>query len=178
MIFPHISRLFSATILGSAARMVLLGSIGALFSLNLLAWKQTQPPAAVFGALISPWSSTNHETLAYWYWQQGLIDQATDELIVAEQLAGISGRSSSVLGATSFETLRKQWTSEKQNLESALSYWTGLAEKYPNYRDAWITLSSLSYQLGKLNESKEYLARAESLDPYAESVINLKRTLQ
>ena len=170
MKFPQFTRFFSASIL--------LGSLGALFSLNLFALWQTHPAPAVLGTLTSPWSGTSHETLAHWYWQEGLVDQATRELHIAEQLSVDSTRSSQVLGATSYEALRKQWSSEKQNFVSALSYWQSIEKKYSNYRDAYIMLTVLDYQLGNLNDARAWLARAQTLDPNSPTVQSLTKLLE
>ena len=158
MKFPHISRFFSAS---------LLLWLGALFSLNILLWTKQQRNSAVLAVLKAPWSPTTHEQLAQQYRQEGRSEQAVTELKLA-----------SVLGTTTYRDQITQWESERAQKEAATAYWRTVADKHPNYRDAFVILASLSYELGRFDEAQQYLTRAESLDPYAESIDNLKTILR
>ncbi|MBI4062305.1 tetratricopeptide repeat protein [Candidatus Gottesmanbacteria bacterium] len=158
MKFPHISRFFSASLL--------LG-LGVLLSLNiLLLGKRSRDPYQL-AVLKAPWSPTTHEQLARQYWQGGKIPQAVSELKLA-----------SVLGTTTYADQITRWESERVQKEAALAYWRAVAEKHSNYRDAFVILASLAYELGRFDEARKYLTRAESLDPYAKSIDNLKTILR
>lgn len=43
--------------------------------------------------------------------------------------------------------------------------WQRIAEVYPEYRDGFVQLALLSYQLGDTTLSKQYVERVLSLDP-------------
>lgn len=163
MIFPQFTRFFSASLLGTTTKMFLLGSMGALFSINILLWtKETRNPY-LLATLKAPWSPTTHEQLAQQYRQEGRTQQAVGELKLAR-----------VLGASTNTDEIFQWESERAQIESALAYWQTIAERHPDYRDAFLVLASLSYELGQFDRARAYLSRAEALDPYSEA---LKRFL-
>ena len=166
MKFPQFTRFFSASLLGTTTKMVLLGSIGALFSLNSFAWSQQAVDRFPLEVLKAPWSPTSHEQLAQQYRQEGKTQQAVAELRLAY-----------VLGASTNTDQITQWESERAQKEAALAYWQTVAERHPDYRDAFIMLVSLSYELGQFDQAKAYLSRAEVLDPYAPSLINLSQLL-
>ena len=152
MKFPHNSRFFSASLL--------LG-LGALFSLNILLWtKETHNPY-LLATLKAPWSPTAHEQLAQQYKQEGKTQQAVSELRLAR-----------VLGASTNTDEIFQWESERAQKEAALASWKTIAERHPDYRDAYIMLASLSYELGQFDRAKAYLSRAEALDPFVPSLIH------
>lgn len=158
MIFPQFTRFFSAS---------LLLWLGALFSLNILLWAKQARDPYLLATLKAPWSPTTHEQLARQYWQGGKIPQAVSELKLA-----------SVLGTTTYADQITQWESERAQKEAALAYWRTVAEKHPNYRDAFVVLASLSYELGHFDEARTYLASAKTLDPYAETITRLERILE
>lgn len=157
MNFPQFTRFFSASLL--------LG-LGALFGLNGFLWtKQTRDPYQL-EVLKAPWSPTTHEQLAQQYRQEGKTPQAVAELRLAQ-----------VLGASINTDQITQWESERSQKEAALASWQTVAERYPDYRDAYIILASLSYELGQFDRARAYLSRAEALDPYAPTLIHLSQLL-
>ncbi|EKD85704.1 MAG: hypothetical protein ACD_37C00649G0002 [uncultured bacterium] len=54
---------------------------------------------------------------------------------------------------------------EKENTEVKYAFWQNVVKNKPDYRDAYIQLAALSYQLSKLEEGKNYLTEVETLDP-------------
>lgn len=159
MNFPQFTRFFSASIL--------LGSIGALFSLNGFLWTQQTHNSYQLEVLKTPWSPTAHEQLAQQYRQEGRTQQAIGELRLAH-----------VLGASINTDQITQWESEGAQKEAALASWQTVAERHPDYRDAFVILASLSYELGHFDEARTYLATAKTLDPYAETINTLEKILE
>lgn len=54
---------------------------------------------------------------------------------------------------------------EKESIEREYAFWREVIKEKSDYRDAYLTLTLLAYQLSKFDEGKEYLAQALSLDP-------------
>ncbi|HEX8932185.1 MAG TPA: tetratricopeptide repeat protein [Patescibacteria group bacterium] len=65
------------------------------------------------------------------------------------------------------ENLNKMAVVEKQRLQISreLAYWQDIARQYNGYRDAYLKIAGLQYQLGDLNEAKKSNDQALSLDP-------------
>lgn len=52
-----------------------------------------------------------------------------------------------------------------EELQSEKQYWTDVSLRYPAYRDAYIQLAVVMYQLGEKKESMEYAEKSLTLDP-------------
>lgn len=55
--------------------------------------------------------------------------------------------------------------SSKRKIEAEVDYWQKVVDKLTDYRDAYIHLSALFYQLNRLDEAKANLQKAIELDP-------------
>lgn len=54
---------------------------------------------------------------------------------------------------------------EKESLEKDYAFWQEVVKDKPDYRDAYLTLGSLAYQLNRREEGKMYADKALKLDP-------------
>ena len=54
---------------------------------------------------------------------------------------------------------------ERARLQSEITFWQGIADKYQGYRDVYYRIASLQYKLGNLSASQEYIKKALELDP-------------
>lgn len=65
---------------------------------------------------------------------------------------------------------------DKLNLVSELSYWQQVIKEYEGYRDAYLRIATLQYQLGEIGEAKKSIEKVLSLDPNFEeaSVLGAK----
>lgn len=71
-----------------------------------------------------------------------------------------------VLGVTTTSAVTfAQWEKEGKKIEEQYVFWQSVANAHPDYRDAFIALTSLSYKLGKLEEARSWLDRAVAIDP-------------
>lgn len=52
-----------------------------------------------------------------------------------------------------------------EDIQSKVEFWEGIVRKYPDYRDAYFSLSLLEYQRGNTQKARVYLQEALSLDP-------------
>lgn len=62
-----------------------------------------------------------------------------------------------VLGASS--------AGERESAERAFGFWQEVVKTKPSYRDGFVTLATLAYQLGKFDEATAFADRALTLDP-------------
>lgn len=110
----------------------------------------------------TPFSVERHVDLASFLWQRGNKQNARD-----------------VLGATttSAGTLAK-WEQEEKKIDEQYTFWKSVASAHPDYRDAYVTLTILSYQLGKLEEARGWIAKAQTIDPNSLPVLKLRDYLQ
>ncbi len=149
--FPHFSQLKTARFFFGLELILLWFSLTALIVINILSLQKGRP--AYWNKLMmlfdSPLSAPRRVDLASLLWQLGNKQEARD-----------------VLGATttSLATLAK-WEQEEKKIEEQYTFWQSVTSARPDYRDAFITLTSLAYQLGKLEEANSWLSRAQALDP-------------
>lgn len=133
--FPHFSHQISARLLFSLEMFLLWAALAALIAVNVITLQKNQP--------------------AYW-----------DKLVMVLWNSGYKQEVRNVLGATTdfVESLTRR-EEEKVELQKQYAFWKSVANAHPDYRDAFITLTSLSYKLGKLEEARTFLDRAAALDP-------------
>ncbi len=148
--FPRFSRKFTASLIASSISSILWAGLTALFAVNVFARTYRAPSywSKLEAALQEPFSTTRHRLLAQELWQEGLRNTAKKEAI---------------LGAST-EDLLNQWKNASETLAQAYQFWQSVALAHPDYRDAYITLASLAYQLGKTEETKRLLNQAIALD--------------
>ena len=173
-LFPHFHRVISSRVIFSLEMTFLWICLIALFVINILA-VQTQIPLywkPLMELFKDPFSVSRHIDLASLLWQQGKNEQARNLMMTAQSLskagqpAANGGGTINVLGlTTSPMDILSQWEHEVDKLKDRYIFWQSVAIAKPDYRDAFVTLASLAYQLGKLDESKRWLSKAQALDP-------------
>ena len=71
-----------------------------------------------------------------------------------------------VLGAqTELNNVLSEWDFASSAKERSYEYWKQIISTYPEYRDGYLQLAQISYELKYLDEAKECLSRAQTLDP-------------
>ncbi len=134
-------------------------------------WKQH------LGILSHPTSFDAHLALAHDLWQKGDWTQTKNELLIAQTLSPSSllpEETKKVLGATASPVdLLREWEEEPKRLEKEFQFWQTVVAQKPDYRDGFIQLAAISYQLGKVDGAKQYLATAQTLDPNSPAVQQL-----
>lgn len=133
--FPHFSHRIHARLLFGLEMTLLWGGFAALIAVNVFFIQKSRP--------------------AHW-----------DKLVMLLWNRGYKQEARSVLGATTdlLQTLARQ-EDEAAGLEKKYAFWQTVASSRPDYRDAFITLAALAYQLGKTEEARSWLTRAFTLDP-------------
>ncbi len=163
--FPYFHRGKPAWIFSSLEMVFLWIGLAALIMLNILSVQKGHP--AYWNKLMmlfeSPFSVPRHVDLASFLWKQGQTQEAR-RLMASVQ-------PTNVLGATSNPmTILNQWENEALKLQENYAFWQSVATAKPDYRDAYITLATLAYQMGKSEESRAWLTKAQSLDPNSPTV--------
>lgn len=174
---PQFSRIFSAPIFtrtfSVTEKIVLWSMLVSLFVFNSFL-RLTKPPfywSDMLTILKTPFVASYHINLAQTYWEKRLFEPAKIELRIASDLApqaAANGDLRRVLGAaTGPLDLLSLWANEPERLQKEAVFWQNVILEKPDYRDAYIILGTLEYQLGNLIVAKSYLTRALTLDPNA-----------
>lgn len=160
--------------------------LAALITINVLTLQKGRP--AHWNKLMmlfeAPFSAPRRVDLASLLWKQGQKEDARRLMTSAQTLAHLSqpdqsDQSSNILGATTNpQAILAQWEYEAEQLKEKYAFWQTVASARPDYRDAFVTLSSLAYQLGRLNEARAWLSRAFTLDPNSPTIQNLSHLLK
>lgn len=173
--FPHISRLFSASVFFSLMRLtgkiILWSVLAGLIYVNGQTYITRKVPSYQ-EVLYHPFSSTLHMNIATDLWGRGSQDLAKREIELAQDLSSQSG--TSVLGvSTSPESLLHTWESQPKENKKTYEYWKRIASQLPGYRDALIQAGAYAYIVGEKKEASSYLEMAHNLDPNSQSTNHL-----
>lgn len=158
--------------------VILWSSLAALIAINILSLQKGRP--AHWNRLImlfdAPRSVPRYIDLASVLWQQGQKGEARQLMASAQALTrknrtDTSGSIPNVLGETTDpQTVLAQWEREAVKFKENYAFWQTVVTAKPDYRDAYITLATLAYQLEKLDEAGAWLIRAQALDPNSPTV--------
>ncbi|GEM_PF-1802716 len=85
-----------------------------------------------------------------------------------------------IVGVDVYRTAKQKYylESERMKLSKQVSYWKQVISKYQNYRDGYLQLALLEYQLGNSEQAKMYVNKALELDPNFEQGKELERILR
>jgi len=67
------------------------------------------------------------------------------------------------------QNLAKEWQ-KKKIIEEKILCWQKILKKYPGYRDIYLRLALLNWQINNKNQAKIYLQKAKELDPNFEKL--------
>ena len=183
--FPHFPRFFSARLFFGLESILLWFGLAALVGVNVMEVQKGRPVYwnKLMMVLEHPFSLDWYVDLAGDLWQQGhklearQLMRSAQELTQANQTT--SKQTTNVLGATtSPEQLLAQWEDEVYKTEKRYVFWQGVATQRPDYRDAYVTVASLAYQLGKLDEARSWLTKAQAIDPNSTTMQKLSTLLE
>jgi hypothetical protein len=90
-----------------------------------------------------------------------------------------------VLGATSTSQLQAYPTPEtspppqyQETIRERITYWQQIVDSQPTYRDAYVQLAGLYYQLGDQSQVQALLDQVKSLDPNWEHLDQVTQALK
>lgn len=184
-LFPQIPREKTARLLFSLEMAALWGGLAALIAVNMLSIQNGRPAYwnNLMMLLETPFSVPRHVDLASLLWKQGQKAEAKRLMTSAQTLADQSqpaqvDQSSNILGATTNpQAILDQWEHEAQELKEKYAFWQRVADTHPDYRDAFVTLTILAYQLEKLDDARAWLTRARALDPTSPTIHEIGKFL-
>lgn len=67
---------------------------------------------------------------------------------------------------------------EKRKIEAEITEWEKILEKYPGYRDVYLRLVVLNWQINNEEKAKEHLQKAKELDPNFETTKEIEKILR
>jgi len=119
--------------------------------------------SARIDVLTQPFSKEKHMVFTNILYKYVNREQAERELTISQSLS-----SSKVLGA---------WDENVNKLMKSYAFWQQVIVQKPDYRDAYIQLASLAFELDRTEEAKNYLAQALVLDPNNRDVKSAEQQL-
>lgn len=182
--FPHISRIINApfdslrslrasSLLGIGIKIMILATLAVFLGLNLF----SRLPVGFFAlesaklaVMIKPNDFSSHLLLTQEYLKLGDMEGVKRELTLAENLNSqpitYNSQLSSVLGS-SLSPLKiwQKIQNEPQRIKEEIVFWEKMVKERPNYRDAYLQLVILNYQIYENQKAKEYLNKALEIDP-------------
>ena len=105
----------------------------------------------------NPHNSQAHLALAEKFLKNNQFPQAEKELQISQK----EKENDQQLQAL----LLKKHRSDPQDIKKLITAWKKIAAAKPNYRDAYLQLAILYYQIYKQEEAQRYLQKALALDP-------------
>jgi tetratricopeptide (TPR) repeat protein len=117
--------------------------------------------------LVNPFNKEAHLALGKYYAESGNLKKAKKELEIAYSL-----------GSQEAVNVYKEALSIPANIKKEIAFWEEQVKSKPDYRDAYIKLSSLYYQLQEFDKAKENLEKARQIDPNYPEVRQLEILLK
>ncbi|HUS52312.1 MAG TPA: hypothetical protein VMX77_02495 [Candidatus Bathyarchaeia archaeon] len=126
-----------------------------------------------------------HLVLAEEYLGNNQVEQAEKELLLAQRTsqtkATLNQENSLVLGEESNLKWEALWQRKVQanpeDIKKLIIYWERITAEKENYRDAYLQLALLHYQLFENKKAQEYLDQVLELDPNFEPARKIKEFL-
>lgn len=154
--FPHISRRIPEQFILWLSLLLLL--YANIYAKNTIA----SDIVNTLPVLLKPNSAEAHINFAQSLWNKGQTTEAKQEAIIAQEL----NAHTVILGAsTDIKTLLTDWESAPIKLQSGLDVWKNIIRTHPDYADAFVMAAVYAYQLGNINEAKNFINQAVTLNP-------------
>lgn len=100
---------------------------------------------------------------------------------IGSKIALYSLLAASVITLSAINVALLQTSSKRESdiskLKREYNYWTQVVIIHPDYRDGWLKLALASWNLGKEDEARLYIANAERLDKESDKVEGIKNVL-
>ena len=182
--FPQIYRIIPANTIIIVAKVVVLVVVTTFLALNLfiqLPPRFTKTRQVQLAVMLMPNDLSNHLLLAQEYLGQGNMPAVERELILSQDLSSLPtthNPSPSVLGLTlSPLKILEKIKNEPQKIREEISFWEKVVAQKPDFRDAYLQLALLNYQIYNLDKAKEYLQEAKKIDPNFKATKELEKIL-
>lgn len=169
--FPQISRIFNAEPLKRGLKLAVLAVLAAFLVINLfpaLPADFLSYERARLAVMLYPEDLSSHLFLAQEYLKRGSLAGVERELLLAQELTEKNppATSSGVLGAfLSPAKILEKIKNEPQKIKNEISFWEKIIAEKPDYRDAYLQLAILNYQIYENEKAQEFIKKALALDP-------------
>lgn len=180
--FPQISRIFNAKPVKIGVKLLVFSVLAGFLVINLLplpsfdlfAFEQAKITVMLF-----PKDISTHLILAQEYLKRGDVEALERELLLSQELVEKNPPSTpSVLGeALSPIKILEKIKNEPQAIREEISYWENVVSQKPDYRDAYLQLAILNYQIYENEKAREYLKKVQELDPNFQPAKELEKIL-
>lgn len=164
--------------------MAILGLLVLFLAINLfprLPLESLEIEQAKLAVMLAPNNISNHLLLVQEYLKRGDMAAVERELNLAQNVT-ISYKPSarnSVLGASlSPAKIWEKINNEPQRINNEITHWENIIKDKPDYRDAYLQLAILNYQIYQTDKAKVYLQKAANLDPNFEATKELEKIIQ
>lgn len=149
--FPQISRKITALALGGLFLFTLWGEFLAAPSLKLktILLKDYQNPRS-------------HLKLAEAYLKNNDFESAKKEILLAKNLGQDTSQKEEIL---SFQKIVEEKIGEPAKIRQEITSWEKISRDFPGYRDAYLHLAKLYYQILEKEKARQSLQKARELDP-------------
>jgi tetratricopeptide (TPR) repeat protein len=180
--FPHFSRIINAIPLEIGVKLIMVAVLTLFLFINLF---PGLPPdllavsEARLEVLLAPFNPQPHLGLASEYLKRGDFTGAEKEIRLAQDLTR-DNPSFPVLGQTAISPLAllEKVKNEPNIIEREIAFWQEVITRKKDYRDAYLRLAVLNYQINQEEESRAFLQMALRLDPNFEPAKKLEEILK
>ena len=69
------------------------------------------------------------------------------------------------------------YNSQVNKIRLEKQYWQEVVIENPDYLDGWLTLATITWQIGETEEAREYLNKAKYIKPNSEKLLEVSRVL-
>lgn len=144
---------------------MLIGLVGSFWNAGNRYWAQER-------AGWWPWSSRAHSQMALAWFEAGNETKALEELKLGNDLLIIKTRAAEA-------SLKKAEDKVTQpgKVRQEIASWEKILETRPNYRDVYLRLAILNYQVGEIKQAQSDWEKANYLDPNNEEVIKVGKII-
>lgn len=129
----------------------------------------------------NPYNFEANLELAERFLENNQIDEAERSLLLAQKAMTRGYRDTKILGEETNSRLEKLWQkkyySKPEDIRKLITAWEKVVEKKPNYRDGYLQLAILHYELYQNDRARGYLQQAIDLDPNYEPTKGLEKII-
>jgi tetratricopeptide (TPR) repeat protein len=119
-----------------------------------------------------PWSSKSHSQMALAWFEAGDEDMALNELEVANKLLIVkTRRAKNSLKEANDKVM------EPEKIREEIVDWEKILGEMPSFKDVFLRLAVLNYQLYNETQARDYFEKAEYLDPNNEEILEIKKII-
>lgn len=162
----YLSHIFWPRIIGFL--LAILATIPAVLNLHGLLFPEHEQLSKLNRTVLArPFSPQPHQALGQYYLDQGYLRLAKHELTLATQL-----------GSLNAARLYDDTQQRKEKIKQEIAFLEKELTDKPGYRDAYVKLASLYWQLQDTQKAGQYMELAKQIDPNYPPLHELEKTVK